>query len=249
MVCYELFPARALPVLRILTLFLFLQTTWAWAMPTGEFLVGESEGDDFHHLMRLEAGQAVVKEFTAGGESARTLTFEVTPLGENQYQLSGTDHGEPVRGYLTFTSEDEALLWFSGLTRLFWAIRTSPTDLSALRGRWSALARDHIWEVDIAEDRFELLRNGEKSIWSMHPVTNQSAQIRVVARPDRESGLDHDESYLLYFVPLGPDFWLVRNHEEDHFLLLFREGSRAMMEAELEKRRQHTDDRDEGELD
>ena len=73
----------------------------------------------------------------------------------------------------------------------------------------------------------------------MHPVTDQSGQLRVVATPDGDTGLNHDESYLLYFVPLGPDFWLVRNHEEDHFLMLFREGSRAMMEAELEKRRQN----------
>lgn len=226
--------------LRSILVFLLVQTLCAWATPSGEFLVGESEGDDFHHLLRLEEGRATVREFHRDGTSARTLTFEVTSLGPNQYQLLGTEHGEPIRGYMTFTSDDEALLWFSGLTRLFWAIRTaSTTDLSALQGHWNALARDDIWEVDIADKRFEILRHGEKSGWSMHPVTDQSAQMRVVATPDRETGLDHDESYLLYFIPLGPELWLVRNHEEDHFLMLFREGSRAMMEAELEKRRQN----------
>jgi hypothetical protein len=228
-----------MPLLRFILFFLFLQTLCAWASPSGVFLVGESEGDDFHHLLRLEEGQATVRELNKDGTSARTLTFEVTSLGPNQYQLLGTEHGEPVRGYMTFTSEDEALLWFSGLTRLFWAIRTAPTDLSPLQGHWSALASNDIWEVDITEKRFEILRNGEKSGWTIHPVTNQSAQVRVVATPDGDTGLSHDESYLLYFVPLGPDFWLVRNHEEEHFLLLFREDSRAMMEAELEKRRQN----------
>ena len=232
-----------MPFLRSLLIFLLLQTLCAWATPSGEFLVGESEGDDFHHLLRLEEGRATVRELSKDG-AGRTLTFEVTSLGPNQYQLLGTEHGEPVRGYMTFTSDDEALVWFSGLTRLFWAIRTAPTDLTALQGHWSALARNDIWEVDITDKRFEIVRSGEKSGWSLHPVTDQSAQIRVVATPDGDTGVSHDESYLLYFVPLGPDFWLVRNHEEDHFLMLFREGSRAMMEAELEKRRQNSNAED-----
>ena len=181
-----------MPLLRFILFFLFLQTLCAWASPSGVFLVGESEGDDFHHLLRLEEGQATVRELNKDGTSARTLTFEVTSLGPNQYQLLGTEHGEPVRGYMTFTSEDEALLWFSGLTRLFWAIRTAPTDLSPLQGHWSALASNDIWEVDITEKRFEILRNGEKSGWTIHPVTNQSAQVRVVATPDGDTGLHGD---------------------------------------------------------
>jgi hypothetical protein len=221
---------------RFVFLLIFLQTVCSWADPTGEFLVGESEGDDFHHLLRLDTDKATIRDFTADGTAGRTMTLDVTPIDQDQYHLSGTEDGEPVRGYLRFTSDNEALLWFSGHTRLYWALRTAPADLSALQGQWSALARQDIWDVEITDDRFELVRDGEKSGWSMHPVTNHSADVRVVARPDKSTDLDHDESYLLYFVSLGPDFWLVRNHEEDHFLMLFREGSRPMMEAELKKR-------------
>lgn len=233
--------------LRSAFLFLLLQTVCVWAAPTGEFLVGESEGDDFHHLLRLEEGRATFEDFT--GSSTRSLTFDLTAIGENQYQLVGSDKGEPLRGYLTFTSDDEALLWFSGLTQLFWAVRTAPTDLSAVQGQWNALAKDDIWQVEISDKAFEIHRNGEKRVWSVHPVSNPSSQIRVVARPDGDSGLSQDESYLLYFVPLGPELWLVRDHEEDHFLLLFKEGSRAMMEAELEKRRQNAAKQEEPEVD
>jgi hypothetical protein len=223
-------------IFRFAVFFVFLQTLGALAMPTGVFLVGESEGDDFHHVLRLEPDQATIRDFTGDGSSARTLTFAITPVGEDQYQLLGSEHGQPVRGYLRFTSDNEAVLWFSGHTRLYWALRTAPSDLSPLQGHWSALARQDIWEVDITDQKFELLRGEDKSTWSLHPVTNHSAEIRAVARPDDTSEVGREESYLLYFIQLGPDFWLVRNHEEDHFLMLFREGSRPMMEAELKKR-------------
>lgn len=226
---------------RLVFFFVLIQTLWAAANPAGEFLVGGSEGDDFHHILRLQSDKAIVREFTTDGASARTLTLDVKPLGKDQYELSGEDNGEPVRGYLHFTSDDEALVWFSGHTRLYWALRTTSADLSELQGKWSALATKDIWDVEIKDNRFEILRQGEKSAWSLHPVSNHSAQIRIVARPDKSTDLDHNDSYLLNLIPLGDDRWLVRNHEKDHFLILFRENSRSMMEAELQLRMKHAE--------
>jgi hypothetical protein len=229
-------------ILRFAVICIFLQTLSALALPTGEFLVGESEGDDFHHILHLEADQATFTDFTGKDKSsAHKVLFTVSPVSPELYLLEGNDKGEAVRAYLHFTSEDEALIWISGQTDLFWALRTVSADLSSLQGRWSVLAKQDIWEAEINDGRFELLRDGGTSGWSLHPVANPTGKIRVVARPDQDSGVDRDDSYLLYFVPLGPDFWLVRQHEEDHFLMLFRENSRPTMEAELKRRRENSE--------
>lgn len=218
---------------RLLLLFsaFFCLSALASAQPTGIFLVGESEGDDFQRRLTLNGERGTLSALEPA--EAPSVEFTVTAIGARLYHLLGTEQGGPFRAYLRFRTDHDALMWVSGQNRLFLALRQADTSLEELQGEWKALVADQLTSVHLTGDQLVLpTPSGELRARLLPLVPDAEGEVRMVAVPQ-----DRD-SFLLYFVALEPNLWLLRNHEEDDFVLLFRGETPPWVNSELKARRE-----------
>lgn len=211
-----------------LLLFVFLTTCLTWAQPSGRFWIGGSEGDDFNAWLQIDQNKATIQQVAEDGKPTKSSSVSMKLIEKDLYLLQG----DGVEAYLRFRGDDEALMWYSGRSDLYWLLRENDTDTSALEGEWKALAGMQFLSADISDHTFTLKKDsGEQAVWKLHPVSSVHGEYRMIARP--RGG----ESFLLYFVPIQPNMWLVRNHEENNSLFLFRGDVEDWMTKELNKRR------------
>lgn len=221
-------------MLKKLTLCIVALTSLAWAQPAGTFWVGESEGDDFNYKLRVHgATGSTLERVEIDGSIGSSEPVQIQPLGENFYLVKG---GE-LHGYLKYRNENEALMWMTGETRLHWLLRSDPEARLPISGEWRALAGNELFTVEVEAEKLVLKRDsGEVAEIALSPVVKEHGEFRMVAHPSNA------ESYLLYFVEVQPDLWLVRNHEEDTSLFLFRgEAWQERMLQEHQKRAESTE--------
>lgn len=193
-------------------------------------MVGEAEGDDFKYVLTFDGDSARLER--VGQTSASEL--KVIPLGGKLYHLTGGDESEPMRGYFRMRTDDEALLFFSGRDRLFLAFKTTDRKLDEIQGEWKGLAGSK--EIDVLVEGNHLTFGSDETIRAtLMPLEPQHGDLRAVSFPEQR------DSYLLYFTPLQKDLWLVRNHEEDDFLIMYRGQSPGWVKAELELRKAGSD--------
>lgn len=195
-------------------------------------MVGESEGDDFRRRLTLNGQRGTLSELEPA--EAPSVEFTVTAIGARLYHLRGTEQREPFRAYLRFRSDHDALIWVSGQNRLFLALRQADTSLvEELQGDWKALVADQLASANLTGDQLVLpTPSGELRARLIPLVPDAEGEVRMVAVPENQ------DSFLLYFVALEPDLWLLRNHEEDDFVLLFRGETPPWVNAELKARKE-----------
>lgn len=215
-------------MLKKLLFSVLLTTCLASAQPSGRFWIGESEGDEFNSWMQIDHDKATIQQIAEDGKPTTSSALGMKLIEKDLYLLEG----DGVEAYLRFRGDDEALMWYSGRSDLYWLLRESDSDESTLEGKWKALAGKQFLAAEIADHTFTLKKDsGEEAVWKLHPVSSVQGEYRMIARP--RGG----ESFLLYFVPIQPNMWLVRNHEEDNSLFLFRGDVENWMTKELRKRR------------
>ena len=218
----------------MLKLILFLLTLSLsgplWAQPSGTFWVGESEGDDFKYTLRFEGQRAVMTRLNEEGKFGPELEMTTEQLGKDFFLLQG----EEMHTYIKFRDQDEAMMWSSGDSGLYWLIKAADHNSLPLSGRWKALGGTEIMTAEIEGTTIKLTKeSGEEARWDLRPLTSDRGDARVV------TFFPGQDSFLMYFVMVESDLWLLRNHEEDSSLFLYRgEEMEKRMNQELQNRRE-----------
>lgn len=213
-------------------LFLFLLTLTLtgplWAQPSGTFWVGESEGDDFDYTLRFEGQQAVMTPLSEDGKFGPEVGLMTQQLGENFFLL----RGDELHAYVKFRDQDEAMMWYAGDPKLYWLIKAADHNTLPVSGQWKALGGTEIMDAQIEGSTVTLRKDsGEEAVWSLHTLTSDRGESRVVVF------FPGQETFLMYFVMVEKDLWLLRNHEEDTSLFLYRgEELENRMNQELKAR-------------
>lgn len=215
-----------------LSLFLCLVLK-AMAAPSGEYLIGDSTGEKFCEVLTLKDSQATLMRVEEDGTPLETpIPLKVHWLAESLCLLTSGSGEDALRLYARFKSDNEAVVWYSGDHRLYWALRAIGEDLAPLQGDWGVLSDGTPMSGSFDGRTLTMKRQGLTVSLALSPVWPEAREIvRVVARPP--SGA----SFLLSFIPLTSDLWLVQNHKEVEAIMLYRGNLEPWFEEELDLRR------------
>jgi hypothetical protein len=216
-----------------LGIFLFLVLE-AMAIPNGEFLIGESTGEKFREMLTLNGSQATLMRVEEDGTPLETpIPMKVQWLGQSLCLLSSDPPEDAIRLYARFKSDNEAVVWYSGDHRLYWALSSVNEGLASLQGSWEVLSDGTPMCGSFEGKTLTMTRHGLTAGLALSPVWAESwGTFRVVARPPAGA------SFLLSFIPLTPDLWLVQNHKEMEGIMLYRGQLEPWFEEELKLRQE-----------
>ena len=205
----------------------------AMAAPGGEYLIGDSTGEKFCEVLMLSDTQATLMRVEEDGTPLETpIPMSVHWLGESLCLLTSGPGDGALRLYARFKSDNEAVVWYSGDHRLYWALRTVREELAPLQGDWEVFSDDAPMSGSFEGGILAMKRQGTTVSLSLSPVWPEArGTLRVVARPP--SGT----SFLLSFIPVAPDLWLVQNHKENRAIMLYRGRLEPWFREELNLRR------------
>lgn len=209
----------------------FLLMAPVWAAPAGVFYVGEAEGENFHLRFEFQEGEVVVTQLLDRNTlDVGPVRFSMTEAGEQLYSLTATIDGRTQQGFLRQRSANEFIFWLMGGERLMLGVKAG----GALpQGDWNALVGGRQLECHFSTDAMELVPRKQEVMgperYGLLPVVEEHGELRAIGIPK------NGNSFLLYFVELERDTYLVRNHEDNGYLLLYRGDGPGWIQREVKE--------------
>lgn len=186
--------------------------------PSGSFIVGEVDGDDFNYLLEVREGAGTLRGRRAE-DSFRPISFTVTSSdgGLHTLRLEADGPGiPPGRAWLYLRTPDEGLLWTPKDDSLL-LVRRRIAMPPSLLGDWNAGRSDGSpARVNVAGDRVTFTSEGKVESYAAWPLASQGHPIELVLAMDGEEGRIH------YFQVLPDGSMLTWRAEGSAYRVLYR---------------------------
>lgn len=191
----------------------------ATTIPSGSFIVGEVDGDDFDLLLVARDGSGTLRA-RRSGDSFQPLHFTVASSNGalHTLRLEGETPAQPAsHAWLFMRTPDEGLFWSPKSDSLMMVRRTVSMP-SSLLGEWHARREGDTppWRVSITGGSVHFSSQDQEEKYAAWPLGSRSGLFEVVLAASGDEGRIHS------FQPLPDGSVLMWRAESSEYRVLYR---------------------------